>query len=144
MKMIYDGIVSCSKCNCTAYITTDYNSERSKLGLYIINANDANTRQQHNCQPSWLVDPFLQQIFDLVIRDEGLVARVSNSNCIPVVDDVRPRLEESREDVKFKPRYMVILGDVDRLFESLSFGGSGDLVNLAKPLDELAPNHNDP
>ena len=87
-------------------------------------------KDEHNL-PSGLVDPFLQQILDLVVCDERLVARVCNGNGIPVVDDVGPGLEEASEYIKLEPRHVIVLSDVDCLLQSLGFGGSSNLVHLA-------------
>ena len=45
--------------------------------------------------PSWLVDKGLQLGLHLIIGQEGLVARVSDSQGIPVLEQGGPGLEQS-------------------------------------------------
>ena len=68
---------------------------------------------RHTDRPPWLVNEGLELSLDLIIREEGLVAGVSDSQGIPVVKERRPRLEETGEDVELKDGDVVVESQVD-------------------------------
>ena len=58
-------------------------------------------------------DPLLEPGFDLVVGEEGHVARMSHRQQVPILQQRRPRLEQAREDVELEIGDVVVASQVD-------------------------------
>lgn len=119
--------------------------------------------------PARFMDEPLQTSFDLVVGQEGHVARVGHRQTVPVPQQGRPRLqnkdrrelsvtlrrkqpltswgadlEQPGEDVKLKHRDVVVAGQVDGRLQGHGLQAQTDGVELMESLAEGSPRHDGP
>ena len=92
---------------------------------------------------SRFVGEFLQFDFDFVVGEKRLIGGMCNSERIPISQDGRPRLKETREDVELEYRHVVVAREIDRRFESDRFQIRVNLMNAVEIDSKFLPRDDD-
>ena len=91
-----------------------------KNGILVGDVPDRPLTQPGARQPKQITPRFMDVIHQLhlhlVVREERHVAGMRDRQQIPVLYDVRPWGEQSRENVKLEYRYVLVHSEIDRCF----------------------------